>query len=236
MKDMSRVLGRAIAAGAGIAVGAYAAYIAVTWVNYGRPRRHRPRGTLDQFLGEPEVTEHHEIRVRAPHPFTFAAACGADLQESQVARCLFKTREFFLGSVSVDGPRLRGILAQMRALGWGILSETPDREVVLGAITQPWVARPIFHALPPDEFAAFQEPGWVKIAWNLQADPVGGDESVFITETRAAATDAVARRKFRRYWSFISPGVWLIRRLLLGPVKREAEFRYSNSLERPESG
>jgi hypothetical protein len=39
--------------------------------------------------------------------------------------------------------------------------------------------------------------------------------SIFRTETRAVATDAVARAKFRRYWSFLSPGISLIRRAVL---------------------
>jgi hypothetical protein len=48
---------------------------------------------------------------------------------------------------------------------------------------------------------------------------------VFRTETRVVATDPGARRKFRRYWSFASPGIVLIRWLMLGPVKAEAEAR-----------
>jgi hypothetical protein len=50
---------------------------------------------------------------------------------------------------------------------------------------------------------------------------MGPATSVFRTETRAVATDAFARAKFRRYWSFVSPGIWLIRRMSLGPLKRE---------------
>ena len=44
-------------------------------------------------------------------------------------------------------------------------------------------------------------------------------------ETRAIATDAWARKKFRCYWSFFSPGIIVIRWALLTPVKREAERR-----------
>jgi hypothetical protein len=71
-------------------------------------------------------------------------------------------------------------------------------------------------------FAAFDEPGYVKIAWTLRADPAGTG-SVFRTETRAVATDAVARARFRRYWLFLSPGIRLIRRLAAGPIKAAAE-------------
>jgi hypothetical protein len=65
----------------------------------------------------------------------------------------------------------------------------------------------------------------VKIAWTLRADPVDGEASIFRTETRAIATDAIARARFRRYWAFASPGIALIRHLSLRPLQREAERR-----------
>ena len=48
----------------------------------------------------------------------------------------------------------------------------PGREVVFGAVTQPWVTNVVFRALPPHEFAAFKEPGFVKIVWTLHAAPI----------------------------------------------------------------
>ena len=48
---------------------------------------------------------------------------------------------------------------------------------------------------------------------------------MFRTETRAVATDDFARLTFRRYWAFVSPGVALIRRASLGPLKADAERR-----------
>ena len=111
----------------------------------------------------------------------------------------------------------------MLALGWGVLAEVPDREVVVGAVTKPWEANVTFQALPADQFAAFSQPEFVKIAWTLRADPVDDDTSVFRTETRAVATDATARARFRRYWAFASPGIAMIRRLSLQPLKRDAE-------------
>jgi hypothetical protein len=91
------------------------------------------------------------------------------------------------------------------------------------AVTQPWAANVVFRALPPDEFAAFQEPGYVKIVWTLRSDPIGITESIFRTETRALTTDSSARAKFRLYWSCFSPGIRLVRRMMLRSLKREAE-------------
>ena len=95
----------------------------------------------------------------------------------------------------------------------------------MGAVTQPWEPNVVFRALPPDEFIAFDQPGYVKIVWTLRADAIGVNASIFRTETRVIATDATARAKFRRYWSFLSPGIILIRRASLKPLRADAERR-----------
>jgi hypothetical protein len=61
-----------------------------------------------------------------------------------------------------------------------------------------------FSAVDPDRFAAFDAPGLVKIAWTLEVEPMHG-RTRFRTETRVVATDAEARRRFRRYWLLVSP-------------------------------
>jgi hypothetical protein len=113
----------------------------------------------------------------------------------------------------------------MERIGWGVLAEVPGREIVMGAVTQPWLADVRFRPLSPAEFRAFREPEYVKIAWTLRVDSTGPGESIFRTETRAVATDQAARVKFRRYWALASPGIRLIRRLSLGPLRADAERR-----------
>jgi hypothetical protein len=80
-----------------------------------------------------------------------------------------------------------------------------------------------FHPLPPEEFAGFDEPGYVKIVYTLAAEPLGPGRSRFVTRTRVVTTDPEARRRFRRYWAPMSAGILLIRYLSLPMVKREAE-------------
>jgi hypothetical protein len=108
-----------------------------------------------------------------------------------------------------------------------VLASVPGREVVVGAVTRPWEANVVFRALPGDRFAAFDEPDYVKIAWTLRADALGLTHSTFRTETRAVATDRTAAIKFRRYWSFLSPGIIAIRWVALQQVRAEAERRAS---------
>lgn len=216
------------AAAVGIAAGAYGVYAALTWRRYGRirsdddPERDE---LLDRFMPVYEVVERHHIRVAAPAAVTLAAAREQDLLQLPMVRLLFKARAAILRAAQDDRPQPRGLLAATQALGWGILADVPDREIVVGAVTRPWEPNVTFHALPPDDFASFSEPGVVKIAWTLRADPVDSQASIFRTETRAVATDAGARARFRRYWALASPGIVLIRRLSLQPLKRAAERR-----------
>lgn len=217
-----------LAAGVGIAASAYGGYAAVTWYRYGRiPHTDDSERDelLDRFMPVYEVVERHHIRVAAPAALTLAAAREQDLLQLPLVRPIFKAREVILRATPDDRPQPRGLLAATQALGWGVLADVPDREIVVGAVTKPWEPNVTFQALPPDDFTAFPEPGFVKIAWTLRADPEDGEASIFRTETRAVATDASARARFRRYWAFASPGIALIRQLSLRPLKREAEQR-----------
>jgi hypothetical protein len=229
---MTRHLGRAggwVAAGAGLAAASYAAYVATAWYRYGYVT-HQSSGEdtdmlLDQFMPAYDVAERHQVRITAPAHITLEAATEMDLQQSAIVRGIFKAREWIMRGHPARDPDTRALLSQMRAIGWGVLAEIPGREIVMGAVTQPWMADVVFRALPPEQFAAFREPDYVKIVWTLRADSLGAAESIFRTETRAVATDPTARAKFRRYWSFVSPGIILIRWMSLGPLKSEAERR-----------
>ena len=226
-----RSMAHRVAAGAGLAAGAYAGYVGFTWARFGqvpRPGSGEEDLVLDRFMPSYDVVERQHIRVAAPAAVTLAAARETDLLGSRVVRLIFRGRELILGATSDDPPRPRGLIAAAQSLGWAVLADVPDREIVVGAVTKPWEANVTFRGIPPDQFASFSQPGYVKIAWTLRADPVGEAGSIFRTETRAIATDATARATFRWYWSFLSPGIVLIRLMSLCPVKAEAEQRARN--------
>lgn len=215
----------------GMLTGAYASYVGVTWVRYGHPAPASADNAdplLDRFMPVYEIAERHHIHVAAPADITFAAACQQDLMALPVVRAIFNAREVVLGSEPDTAVHPRGLLALTRSIGWGVVAAVPGREVVMGAVTQPWYANVVFRPVPPDKFAAFDEPDYVKIVWTIRADAIGANASIFRTETRAVATDAAARAKFRRYWSFLSPGIIVIRWASLRPLKAEAERRFAS--------
>jgi hypothetical protein len=228
---MRRTLTRALrwtAGGVGVMAMGYAAVVGTTWLRYGHvtsPTPDERDPLLDQFMREYEVAERHHVRVAAPAAFTLSAAADMDLQQSRIIRAIFKARELVLGAEPDAATQPKGLLAQMTSLGWRVLAEKPGREIVVGAVTKPWLPNVVFRGLAPEEFRAFREPGYVKIVWTLRADPVGDTESIFRTETRVTTTDPTARARFRWYWARFSPGIVLIRRLLLGPLRTDAERR-----------
>jgi hypothetical protein len=228
-----RSTARAAGVCAGAAAGAYGAYAAATWYRYGcvsQADDDRRDELLDRFMPQYEVVERHGIRIGAPPAAVLAAAREQDLLHIPLVRVIFKAREVVLGARPDGRWQPRGLVAATLALGWRVLAEVPDRELVVGAVTRPWEADVTFQGLPPAEFTRFSQPGFVKIAWTLRADPVDDETSIFRTETRAIATDPTARARFRRYWAFASPGIALIRRLSLGPLKRDAEWRAKTAL------
>jgi hypothetical protein len=221
-------------AGATAAAGlmAYGTWTAVAWARYGHPRpeRHPPDDLLDQFIPHPEVDEYHQLEVDAPAPITFAVAKGMDLQAAPIVKGIFWLRAVptMLRGRPSRPPGPRGLVEETLALGFDVLAEVPNREIVVGTYTQPWHQQVTFHPLPPEEFATFAEPGYVKIVYTLGAEQLGPGRSRFVTRTRVVTTDAEARRRFRRYWAPMSAGILLIRYVSLPMVKREAERQARN--------
>jgi hypothetical protein len=212
----------------GVAAAGYVAYVVTAWARYGHvapPHRDAADPLLDRFIPSYEIAERHHIRVAAPAEITFAVAREMDLNQLFIVRAIFSARQVALGADPDAATRPRGIVALTTSLGWGVLAEVPGRELIMGAVTQPWKANVVFRALPPEQFATFNDPDYVKIVWTLRAVPVDATHSIFRTETRAVATDPHARRNFRRYWSLFSPGIIAIRWMSLGPLKAEAERR-----------
>lgn len=107
-----------------------------------------------------------------------------------------------------------------------MLLEQPARLIVCGATCRPWLAESGFTPIPADEFAPYAKPDEVMIAWTLEAQPLETALTRFSHETRAVATDAQARTKFRRYWRWARFGIVSIRLLLLPTIRREAERRW----------
>lgn len=178
---------------------------------------------LDAFIPHPDVRERFHTTVRAPAPIVMNVATQIDLRVLPLTRTVFRLREVLMHAAPARPRKPQGLLAETQSLGCGTLLEEPGRLVVCGATCRPWLADVGFTPIPPEAFAAYAEPDQVKIAWTLEAEPLGPALTRFSHETRVMATDSEARAKFVRYWRWARFGIVGIRLLLLPAIGREAE-------------
>jgi hypothetical protein len=225
-KEILKNTGIAVAAGAALGAVGYAGLVAYNRASYGRVKLSAitPEDSLiARFIPTPEVVERHQIAIDAPPDVVLAAATDMELLDSPLIRAIFRLRELALGGEPDTRPHPTRLLPQMQSIGWVVLAERTGREIVLGSVTQPWQAAPVFRSIPPADFKDFAEPGYVKIAWTLRAEPQGDRHTLFQTETRVCTTDTESRARFRRYWSYVAPGVELIRLAMFRPLKAQVE-------------
>jgi hypothetical protein len=189
---------------------------------------------LDRYLPRYDVTETHAVIVDADTDLTWQAVRRSDLSRSAVIQVLLGLRSLPSRLQRVLTKRPPGparpplTLDDMERAGFLLLGESPGHEIVFGTVVRPWKAVTDNEPAPqagPGRFAAFDTPGYVKVAFNIRVQPYGGGRALITTETRTAATDPASLRRFVRYWRLAGPFSALIRRLLLRIVKSDAEQR-----------
>jgi hypothetical protein len=184
---------------------------------------------LDRLLPTFQAVECHATTIAAPADLVWAALTQVTTGELRLFRLLMGLR--VLPGRLHRSPRARfdadqPLLSWAVRFGFTILGHDAQRELVVGAIGQPWRLagdRGIAVA-DGDDFAAFDQPGYAKMVANFRLAPIaGGSATQFSTETRVACTDATSARRFARYWRLIRPASGAIRRSWLTAIKRRAE-------------
>jgi hypothetical protein len=145
-----KTAGGGLIMGGALAAAGYAALIVLNRSRYGDGKHFADAKdpVLDRFIPNPEVSEHHEIKVHAPADVVMAAAKSLQLGTAPVIRAIFRARELALGGEPDRRPHPTTLYDQMLSIGWVVLSEQPGREVIFGAVTQPWLAAPTFRSIP----------------------------------------------------------------------------------------
>jgi hypothetical protein len=194
----------------------------------GVERRPAGAGLIDVFLPNGDVEENHEIVVAAPADLVFDVAEHFDLLSIPVVRSIFRLRDLVF-RLTPEPRTPKGLVAETMELGWRMLAYRPGRELVMGAVTQPWIGDVKFRGIPSDAFSGFAEPAFVKIVWTFEVEPLDPKRARFRSQTRVLATDDDARWKFFQYWVFSGPFIVLIRKLANRAIRSAAERRFSET-------
>lgn len=181
---------------------------------------------LDRVLPMPRRVEIDGVDLALSPEEAWQIVRHGNLGESPLARALFALRTLAdrLHRKEPEELRLRldALVSTPERPGFQVLIDEPPFEVVAGAIGQVWrLEIPFVHLPDAAAFAAFAEPGFVKVAWAIRLLPLGERRTHVAIEVRVDATDDLAWRKFRRYFRVIGPASRFIRRSLLASLGRE---------------
>ena len=144
-----------------------------------------PMLLIDRFLPRYDFAVVHADVFRAQPEACYRLARGLDLLRDPVIRSLLGLRslpERLLGRLpghragagkGAPPPTFRLDDMVGPPIGWILLGEEPNGEIVLGQIGRPW--KPVGAAegpsVAPAEFASFDRPGFAKIAFSLMVQP-----------------------------------------------------------------
>jgi hypothetical protein len=172
------------------------------------------------------LTEHRVVEAEVDTLFATARDFDFMTVRSPLVTAMMTARALpsRLRGKAPDAPTRLRLASEPGALpGWLILGQVPGRELAFGAIGRFWTADIEWHPLAPDDFAAFNEPGWGKIACHLLVRPDGPGRSVLTYECRTGTTDLASRHSMGRYWWAIRPFVGYVLRASLRTIARDAE-------------
>ena len=202
-------------------------------------RAGQPELLIDQFLPRYDLAIVHAEVLRAPPEACYRVTRSVDLLRAPIIRTLLELRTVpqrvkdrlsgrnVGAAASPSMPTFRLDDMVRPPINWRLLAEEPGVEMVLGQIGRPWQPTEMGSGpeVAPTEFAAFERPGFAKIALSLRVQPYGAEASILTLETRVAVTDPVSLKRFRRYWALIGPFSHLVRWLALRLVA--ADLRHA---------
>jgi hypothetical protein len=107
--------------------------------------------------------------------------------------------------------------------GWLSLGRREHTEIAFGAVGRFWQPDITWRDVgTAADFAAFDEPGWGRIAANFSLRAYGRGRTLLSYEARTAVPDTPSRQKFARYWRLVEPFVGHIMRATERAVAEEA--------------
>lgn len=181
--------------------------------------------TLKKMLPSPRHAETIRTFVKAGPEQAWDTVRHFDMASVPWVRMLFNLRTVTdIPHHSVHGANMHQSIGVDQIArnnkGFMILSETPGKEVIVGAIGKFWHLNIPFMEVTPQDFPGFREPGWGKLAWALSVEPYAGGSSISI-ELRITATDDKSWKKLWRYYHFIGPFSYQIRQSMMRHLQHE---------------
>ena len=186
---------------------------------------------LARLLPHPKLHEIDRVAVAAEPEAAWRAMRELDFYDVPFVRALFAARvvpdqlsHWLHPSTSAPVPMSRSMTIDdiaTKSDAFRILADVPFTEIVLGAVGKVWKPRiPFVKNVNASLFTSFADPGYAKVAWNVEVAPRAGGGSWITVEVRVTTTDDESWRAFGRYWLLIGRFSRLIRKSVLRQIAR----------------
>jgi hypothetical protein len=178
---------------------------------------------VERFLSDADESVSEQTLVSASAERTYRAIDAAEVSGDRVLGPLGGLADLAerLGGDAVEPRRLGDLLSS--DLGFVRLTDTPGSLRVVGLVLRYSAFDRAVERVDPKEFAAFAEPGHVKVVLAFTLEAQGGDRTVLGCDVRIRATDDDTRSALRSIWFLASPALRLGARRLIELIRREAE-------------
>ncbi|MFA6835543.1 MAG: hypothetical protein WCR04_03970 [Fibrobacteraceae bacterium] len=217
-----------IIAGGVIAGGALISLISLLWRV--RIKSSTANLKIDMLLRDSAFDEFHEVRVNASREKVKQVLQTTGVNDIPIAHLLMKIRGIADDDVDMSDRASNNdaVPGTFSTPDFDFFEVSPDELVTLMILKASVLKSDRKLPAPPkirslDEFMAFENPGYVKVAVNFRLIRVNDNETLLTTETRVQGIVPRDNRVFAHYWRIIYPGSAIIRRVWLDTLKRKAE-------------
>jgi hypothetical protein len=160
-------------------------------------RPDTPAERLDAWLAEPTVHTRHRRDSGAAPDALWAAATGMRLSDTRTLGRLVRWR--------IPGLRPGLTYGELFRAYPFIVLEEGEQHLITGLCGRIWtLARDYPRLAGPDAFAAWDEPGTVRLLFGHWVRP-DGDGAELVSEARVAPTDRGAALRLKALWKVIGP-------------------------------
>jgi len=179
---------------------------------------------VERFLPAADETVSERTLVSAGAERTYSAIGEADVSGDRLLGAL--------GGLTSLAERMAGDAVRPKTLGellgselgFVTLADEPGSARAAGLVIRfSAFERGVERVESPDAFAAFAEPGHVKVSIAFSLEAQGGDRTFLTCEVRVSGTDDDTRSTLRSTWFFAGPAVRMLVRRLVELVKNTAE-------------
>jgi hypothetical protein len=185
---------------------------------------------IDGLLPDYAFNEFHEVCINASIEKVQQVLKVAGVKDIPVAHLLMKIRGIADEDVDLsDRASNNQVSAEtISTPDFNFFVVSPDEWITVMILKSVTISNNADKPAPPEistleQFKAFNEPGYIKVAVNFRFIGKGNDETILTTETRNNGITLKDSRVFGFYWRIIYPGSAIIRRVWLDTIKNRAQ-------------